>query len=123
LQASLACRGLLTVLLIVLNSYALGMYVRGMRESGSLVATVLNTAISFLCSAVFGFVLFGEHLPPLWWAGAASIVAGVVLLATSASSSTRTSTSSTSHDEAARVSGRTRSAKAKGSGGARKARR
>jgi hypothetical protein len=40
----------LLVSLIILNSYALMLYVRGMSQAGSLMGTVLNTATNFMCT-------------------------------------------------------------------------
>lgn len=40
----------------------------------------MNTSANFVITAVFGFIIFSESLPPLWWFGAALLVAGNVII-------------------------------------------
>jgi hypothetical protein len=40
----------------------------------------MNTSSNFVLTAVLGFAVFSESLPPLWWLGAAMLVAGNVII-------------------------------------------
>lgn len=40
----------------------------------------MNTSANFVITAVLGLMIFSESLPPLWWAGAALLVAGNVII-------------------------------------------
>jgi len=40
----------------------------------------MNTSSNFVITAVLGSVIFSEALPPLWWVGAALLVAGNVIV-------------------------------------------
>ena len=40
----------------------------------------MNTSSNFVITAMLGFVIFSEVLPPLWWLGAAMLVAGNVII-------------------------------------------
>lgn len=42
--------------------------------------TIMNTSFNFFITAILGFVIFSEALPPLWWIGAAMLVAGNVIV-------------------------------------------
>ncbi|KAI3335191.1 hypothetical protein F4824DRAFT_465089, partial [Ustulina deusta] len=42
--------------------------------------SIMNTSTNFMISALMGLAIFAEALPPLWWAGAALLVAGNVIL-------------------------------------------
>lgn len=42
--------------------------------------SIINTGANFVITAVLGFVIFAESLPPLWWLGAALLVAGNVIV-------------------------------------------
>ncbi|KEZ41161.1 hypothetical protein SAPIO_CDS7239 [Scedosporium apiospermum] len=42
--------------------------------------SIMNTSTNFMVTAILGFAVFSEALPPLWWAGAALLVAGNVIL-------------------------------------------
>ena len=77
---ALGTRGLFFVALLLLNSVGMMLYLKGMKKSGALVATVVNTATSTICTAIFGYALFGEALSLKWGLGAAMICIGVVLL-------------------------------------------
>ena len=47
----------------------------------------MNTSTNFMVTAFLGVVVFSEALPPLWWVGAAMLVAGNVILGRDAASS------------------------------------
>lgn len=40
----------------------------------------MNTSANFVLTAILGFAIFSEALPPLWWLGAALLVAGNVII-------------------------------------------
>jgi drug/metabolite transporter (DMT)-like permease len=41
---------------------------------------IINTSSNFVLTALLGLAVFGESLPPLWWVGAAMLVAGNVIV-------------------------------------------
>jgi hypothetical protein len=42
--------------------------------------SIVNTSSNFVITAILGFAIFSEALPPLWWLGAAMLVAGNVII-------------------------------------------
>lgn len=42
--------------------------------------SIMNTSSNFFITALLGMMIFSESLPPLWWAGAALLVAGNVII-------------------------------------------
>ncbi|KAJ2905406.1 hypothetical protein MKZ38_005504 [Zalerion maritima] len=42
--------------------------------------SIVNTSSNFMLTALMGFAIFSEKLPPLWWVGAAMLVAGNVVI-------------------------------------------
>ncbi|KAI5921561.1 hypothetical protein F4810DRAFT_677671 [Camillea tinctor] len=42
--------------------------------------SIMNTSTNFVVTALLGLAVFAESLPPLWWAGAAMLVAGNVVI-------------------------------------------
>jgi hypothetical protein len=42
--------------------------------------SILNTSTNFFITAILGFAIFSEALPPLWWVGATLLVAGNVIV-------------------------------------------
>ncbi|XXG99342.1 hypothetical protein Hte_005679 [Hypoxylon texense] len=42
--------------------------------------SIINTSTNFMITALLGLAIFAESLPPLWWAGAALLVAGNVII-------------------------------------------
>lgn len=49
--------------------------------------SIMNTSTNFMITALLGVAVFSEALPPLWWAGAALLVAGNVILGRDGASS------------------------------------
>jgi hypothetical protein len=41
--------------------------------------SIMNTSSNFVITAILGFAIFSESLPPLWWIGASLLVAGSVV--------------------------------------------
>ncbi|KAG8179646.1 hypothetical protein JTE90_007375 [Oedothorax gibbosus] len=67
--------------MLLLNGLMWTLFTKALRRSpAALAPSLVNTAANFLCTAVFGGVLFEESLPPLWWGGAALVVLGLALL-------------------------------------------
>jgi len=50
------------------------------RGTSTTQVTIINTSANFMITAVLGFFIFTESLPPLWWLGAALLVAGNVII-------------------------------------------
>lgn len=50
------------------------------RASSTTRVSVVNTSSNFLLTALLGLAIFAEKLPGLWWAGAALLVAGCVVI-------------------------------------------
>ncbi|KAI9888625.1 MAG: hypothetical protein M1814_006606 [Vezdaea aestivalis] len=42
--------------------------------------SIVNTSANFMITALVGWMIFSEALPPLWWVGAAFLVAGNVVI-------------------------------------------
>lgn len=42
--------------------------------------SIMNTSANFVLTALMGLAIFAESLPPLWWVGAAMLVAGNVII-------------------------------------------
>ncbi|KAI0022305.1 hypothetical protein F4780DRAFT_733750 [Xylariomycetidae sp. FL0641] len=42
--------------------------------------SIMNTSANFMLTALLGLAIFAESLPPLWWAGAALLVVGNVII-------------------------------------------
>ncbi|TGJ81175.1 hypothetical protein E0Z10_g7593 [Xylaria hypoxylon] len=42
--------------------------------------SIMNTSTNFMITALLGFAIFAEALPPLWWAGATLLVVGNVII-------------------------------------------
>jgi hypothetical protein len=50
------------------------------RGTSTTQVSILNTSSNFMITAVLGWMIFSESLPPLWFAGAALLVAGNVII-------------------------------------------
>ncbi|KAL2172864.1 hypothetical protein VTG60DRAFT_42 [Thermothelomyces hinnuleus] len=50
------------------------------RGNSTTQVSIMNTSTNFVITAILGFVIFSEALPPLWWVGAALLVAGNVII-------------------------------------------
>src|SRR5271163_1139650 len=50
------------------------------RGTSTTQVSIINTSSNFIITAILGFFIFTESLPPLWWLGAALLVAGNVVL-------------------------------------------
>jgi drug/metabolite transporter (DMT)-like permease len=50
------------------------------RGNSTTQVSIMNTSSNFVITAILGFAIFSEALPPLWWLGAAMLVAGNVII-------------------------------------------
>ncbi|KAI1877098.1 uncharacterized protein JN550_001170 [Neoarthrinium moseri] len=50
------------------------------RGTSTTQVSIMNTSSNFMITAILGFMIFSESLPPLWWVGAAMLVAGNVII-------------------------------------------
>ncbi|KAL2263191.1 hypothetical protein VTK26DRAFT_7846 [Humicola hyalothermophila] len=50
------------------------------RGNSTTQVSIMNTSSNFVITAILGLVIFSESLPPLWWLGAAMLVAGNVII-------------------------------------------
>lgn len=50
------------------------------RGTSTTQVSIMNTSTNFVFTAILGLMIFSESLPPLWWAGAALLVAGNVII-------------------------------------------
>ncbi|KAK0629687.1 hypothetical protein B0T17DRAFT_526165 [Bombardia bombarda] len=50
------------------------------RGNSTTQVSIMNTSSNFFITAILGFAIFSEALPPLWWLGAAMLVAGNVII-------------------------------------------
>ncbi|KAH7244696.1 hypothetical protein B0J15DRAFT_500573 [Fusarium solani] len=50
------------------------------RGTSTTQVSIMNTSTNFMVTALLGALIFSEALPPLWWAGAALLVAGNVIV-------------------------------------------
>lgn len=50
------------------------------RSPSTTRVSIVNTSANFVLTAVLGFLIFAESLPPLWWLGASLLVVGNVII-------------------------------------------
>ena len=50
------------------------------RGTSTTQVSIMNTSANFILTAFMGSIIFSEALPPMWWAGAALLVAGNVII-------------------------------------------
>ncbi|KZF19377.1 hypothetical protein L228DRAFT_285804 [Xylona heveae TC161] len=50
------------------------------RGTSTTQVSIINTSANFMITAMLGLLIFSESLPPLWWVGAALLVAGNVII-------------------------------------------
>ena len=72
---------------LLLNAYMIANFLHGMKESGSVAGTALSSAANVASSAAWGYLVWEERFPTMWWLGFFSLLLGVVFLSSTASSS------------------------------------
>lgn len=50
------------------------------RGTSTTQVSIMNTSTNFMLTAFLGLIIFSESLPPMWWAGAALLVVGNVII-------------------------------------------
>ena len=80
------------------------------RASSTTRVSIINTSANFVITAVLGFLVFAETLPPLWWLGAALLVAGNVIIGRRVDSATPAPSTHQLQDELERGTGSSGSA-------------
>ena len=50
------------------------------RASSTTRVSIVNVSANFFTTAFLGLLIFGERLPPMWWAGAGLLAAGNVVI-------------------------------------------
>lgn len=73
------------VLMLIINAYMIASFLKGMKDSGSVVGTALSSGANFVFSALYGYILWGERFSQTWWMGFATVLLGVFLLTTTVS--------------------------------------
>ncbi|TVY12987.1 hypothetical protein LARI1_G008366, partial [Lachnellula arida] len=74
-------RGLFFLLNLLFNAIMWTLFTQALaRGSSTTRVSILNTSANFMLTAILGFLIFSESLPPLWFLGAALLVAGNVII-------------------------------------------
>ncbi|EPE10152.1 hypothetical protein F503_05247 [Ophiostoma piceae UAMH 11346] len=74
-------RGTFFALNLVFNGIMWTLFTRALARGHSATqVSIMNTSANFVLTALMGFAIFSEALPPLWWLGAAMLVAGNVII-------------------------------------------
>ncbi|OBU00214.1 hypothetical protein VE01_01598 [Pseudogymnoascus verrucosus] len=76
-----AIRAIFFALNLIFNGIMWTLFTKALSRSPSTTqVAILNTSANFMITAILGLVIFSESLPPLWFAGAALLVAGNVII-------------------------------------------
>ncbi|TVY45994.1 hypothetical protein LOCC1_G003022 [Lachnellula occidentalis] len=76
-----AVRGLFFLLNLLFNAIMWTLFTKALaRGTSTTRVSILNTSANFMLTAILGFLIFSESLPPLWFLGAALLVAGNVII-------------------------------------------
>ncbi|KAA8895084.1 hypothetical protein FN846DRAFT_785494 [Sphaerosporella brunnea] len=74
-------RGLFFSLNLLFNAIMWGLFTAALAKgSSATTVSVVNTSANFMATALFGWLVFAEALPPMWWVGASMLVAGSVTI-------------------------------------------
>lgn len=66
---------------LIFNGVMWGLFTQALARGHSTTqVSIMNTSANFVITAFAGFLIFSEALPPLWWVGAALLVAGNVII-------------------------------------------
>ncbi|KAM4064661.1 pyridoxamine phosphate oxidase [Hirsutella rhossiliensis] len=77
----LTVRGIFFALNLTFNGIMWTLFTTALAKGTSTTqVSIMNTSTNFVLTALLGLVIFSEALPPLWWAGAALLVAGNVVI-------------------------------------------
>ncbi|KAK0643672.1 hypothetical protein B0T16DRAFT_416457 [Cercophora newfieldiana] len=76
----LVTRSIFFGLNLVFNGVMWALFTKALTRGNSTTqVSIINTSSNFVITAILGFAIFSESLPPLWWLGAAMLVAGNVI--------------------------------------------
>ncbi|KAL7267875.1 hypothetical protein RUND412_009522 [Rhizina undulata] len=74
-------RGIFFLLNLLFNGFMWGLFTAALRKGSSATkVSIVNTSSNFMITAILGYLVFSESLPPLWWLGASLLVAGNVII-------------------------------------------
>ncbi|CCC11778.1 hypothetical protein SMACR_04760 [Sordaria macrospora] len=74
-------RGIFFGLNLVFNGVMWTLFTQALARGHSTTqVSIMNTSSNFVITAMLGFVIFSEALPPMWWVGAAMLVVGNVII-------------------------------------------
>ncbi|KAK3400062.1 hypothetical protein B0T20DRAFT_407728 [Sordaria brevicollis] len=74
-------RGIFFGLNLVFNGVMWTLFTQALARGHSTTqVSIMNTSSNFVITAMLGFVIFSEALPPMWWVGAGLLVAGNVII-------------------------------------------
>ncbi|KAI9803351.1 MAG: hypothetical protein M1833_000868 [Piccolia ochrophora] len=74
-------RAVFFALNLVFNGVMWGLFTTALaRGTSTTQVSIINTSANFMLTALLGFMIFSEALPPLFWLGAAFLVAGNVII-------------------------------------------
>ncbi|KAL3955363.1 hypothetical protein ACCO45_010926 [Purpureocillium lilacinum] len=74
-------RGIFFALNLTFNGVMWTLFTAALAKGTSTTqVSIINTSTNFVLTALLGLAIFSEALPPLWWAGAAMLVAGNVIV-------------------------------------------
>ncbi|KAG9235825.1 hypothetical protein BJ875DRAFT_256061 [Amylocarpus encephaloides] len=74
-------RGIFFSLNLIFNGIMWALFTKALaRGTSTTQVSILNTSSNFMLTAVLGWLIFSESLPPLWFLGAALLVAGNVII-------------------------------------------
>ncbi|TDZ25822.1 Transmembrane protein 42 [Colletotrichum sidae] len=66
---------------LVFNGIMWTLFTQALAKGNSTTqVSIMNTSSNFVITALLGLAIFSESLPPLWWLGAALLVAGNVII-------------------------------------------
>ncbi|KAL9611078.1 MAG: hypothetical protein Q9167_004250 [Letrouitia subvulpina] len=76
-----AIRGIFFLLNLAFNALMWALFTAALtRASSTTRVSIINTSSNFMLTAVLGWMVFRERLPPLWWVGGAGLVVGTVII-------------------------------------------
>ncbi|KAF2971230.1 hypothetical protein GQX73_g2374 [Xylaria multiplex] len=74
-------RGIFFGLNLFFNGVMWTLFTQALAKGNSTTqVSIMNTSTNFMITALLGFAIFSEALPPLWWVGATLLVAGNVII-------------------------------------------
>ena len=78
---ALLLKGVLLILMVTSNTVGCTFFVKALNASGSsLPCTIASAATSYVCSALAGFLIFGESTSVVWWCGISLVISGLLFI-------------------------------------------